>query len=715
MKGSIKKSLKIFKYGLRKIYFNVLQQNSKNDLEKLFNSIDEFIFIVNKQGKIIHFNKSVTQKLGYTSQELQGLAVELLHPANKRLEAREIMAELFAGKVKSCPIPIQNKKGELIPVETKVVQSTWGSEKAWIGISRDISDRIKQERILAYRLQFEELMTKTALRFLSLDYTKIDKAINQSLKQVGKLLEVDRSYVFLFKANMTKMDNTHEWCNIGIKPQIEILQDLDSEAFPWWMDQLRKNKTINITNIGKLPTEAENEKRILLEQNIKSIIVVPMFFKNELIGFIGFDAVKKYTNFSVDSVKLLNILSSIITNAIIHKRNNIKLIDYQNNLENEVSKRTEKIRETNRKLRNEILIRKETERELKKWYIVIEQSAVSVYITDIKGNIEYVNPQVYLTSGYKSDELIGKNIKLFKLTPQYPIYYKNFWKTILKGEVWRGIVKNKTKNGEIIWEYEIISPVKNKKGKIINFIIVRKDITSEKKMESQMIQSMKMEALGKLAGGIAHDVNNILQIISVYTDLLLYEPNNKEGLKQIRNAIERGSEMLGALLDYSKNNKTSKKVINLDKVFENFINTIKPILPSTITLNFNFKRACKVMGNKTQLEEVLLNLILNAKDSITNKGKINIELKRTETIDKDSVSEKQWIILIVQDNGKGMDKEIIKKIFDPFFTTKELGKGTGLGLSIVSDIVKQHNGFIEVETKLGEGSLFRIYLPENKQ
>ncbi len=703
----------LFVISFHKIYYNNLKKESKDNMELLLNSVDDFVFVTNMKGQIIAVSKSVERKLGYSIDDIRNVGVEKLHPENRREEAVSIINAMIEGHEKHCNVPLVNTKNELVPVETRVSESIWNGEKCLIGISRDISERVARDKMLAYRSEFEELMIRISLRMLDAAYEKMDKQIQLSISDIGKLMGVDRSYIFLFFNGLSRMVNTHEWCNKGIEPQIDMLQNLDSKEFTWWVKKITNNETIHIKNVDNLPKEATNEKKILKAQGIQSLVVVPLSFKTEIIGFMGFDSVRKRMTFLEDAIKMLKVAASIFTNAIVNRRNSIKIKDYQNNLKKKVKDRTRELYSANEKLKNEIRIRKSTEKELKKSYMAIEQSGVSIYITDINGNIEYVNSQSCLTTGYKEEELIGKNMSIFDSGRQTNEFYQDFWDTILQGKVWRGRLQNKTKSEDIIWEDQIVSPVKNHKEEIINFISIKKDITEQKELENHLIQSEKMKALGKLAGGVAHDINNILQIISVCTDWLDIEGAEKdESIEQIRDAIFRGQKMIRSLLDYTGSRKESKEFFSLDQSCKTFITTLSSLIPRTTRLTFSSNSNYVIYGDRSRLEQVILNLVLNAKDAIVGKGEIKVKLIQASTVLKKKYSlNGYWINLKVQDNGCGMDDTTMGHAIDPFFTTKEVGKGTGLGLSVVFGIIEDHEGIIDVDSVLGKGTTINILLP----
>lgn len=252
------------------------------------------------------------------------------------------------------------------------------------------------------------------------------------------------------------------------------------------------------------------------------------------------------------------------------------------------------------------------------------------------------------------------------------------------------------------------------------------DITDQKDMEIQLRQSQKMEAIGRLAGGIAHDFNNILTAILSYSDLLLLrfpDSNDKEHLyvEQIGQAAQRASDLTRQLLSFSRQQMLKSAVLNLNTIIEN----ISPLLRRLIGEDVEFITRLSdniglIEADKSQLEQVLMNLAANARDAMPTGGRFTLE---TTQIYLDKAINRQflqvhagtYIMLAVTDSGSGMDQTTQARIFDPFFTTKDLNKGTGMGMAIVHSIIKQCGGYIWLDSELGKGTTFRIYLPSSPQ
>ena len=241
-------------------------------------------------------------------------------------------------------------------------------------------------------------------------------------------------------------------------------------------------------------------------------------------------------------------------------------------------------------------------------------------------------------------------------------------------------------------------------------------------LEQQLRQAQKVEAIGRLAGGVAHDFNNILTAILGHTDLLLDQvtenPKLQESLEQIKKSGQRAAGLTQQLLAFSRKQILQPKVLDLDTVVSGMESMLQRLIGEHIELitSSHAEHSC-VKADSGQLEQVLMNLVVNARDAMPNGGKVMIETSNV-AVDADNVSQLEglasgkYVLLAVSDTGTGMTPEVKARMFEPFFTTKKQGEGTGLGLPTCYGIVKQSGGYIDVSSEVGHGSTFRIYLPQ---
>jgi PAS domain S-box-containing protein len=351
----------------------------------------------------------------------------------------------------------------------------------------------------------------------------------------------------------------------------------------------------------------------------------------------------------------------------------------------------------------------------------VEQSPVSIVITDAKGNIEFVNPKFTQITGYTFEEVFGKNPRILKSGETSPEEYKRLWESITSGRVWHGNFHNRKKDGELFWESASISPIQSEDGTITHFVAIKEDITGQRRLEEQLRQSQKMEAIGQLAGGIAHDFNNMLTAIIGYGTLLRMRIGEDNLLAnyadQIVAVAEKTAKLTGQLLAFSRKQIIKPKPVDPNKIIRGIEKFSQTLLGEDIEVKTHFDdRELTVMVDPGQMEQVLINLFTNARDAMPGGGVLSIS---TDIVELDEEFVQQYsiaepgrhVLITVSDTGIGMDEETRAKVFEPFFTTKERGKGTGLGLSIVYGIIKQHGGHVNVYSEVGKGSTFKIYLP----
>ena len=351
----------------------------------------------------------------------------------------------------------------------------------------------------------------------------------------------------------------------------------------------------------------------------------------------------------------------------------------------------------------------------------IEQTSEIVIITDITGNIQYVNPAFETVTGYSWQEVNGKSPRLLRSGKQDEAFYRGLWTAISSGKTWTGRLVNKRKDGTLFTEESTISAVKNPDGKIVNYVAVTKDITEQLRLEGQFYQAQKMEAVGLLAGGIAHDFNNILTAIKGYcgmvTNALKPEDPNREDMNEIMSAADRASTLTRQLLAFSRRQIIDPKVTDLNKTFNDMTKMLGRIIGENVKLSTKFCSApCFVLVDPGLIEQVAMNLVVNARDALSNSGKITLETEVLLPPDeffaaRPTFARGRVVSVKVGDNGSGMSPEVKKHLFEPFYTTKAQGKGTGLGLSMVYGTVKQSGGDIVVESEQGKGTVFNLYFP----
>ncbi len=353
---------------------------------------------------------------------------------------------------------------------------------------------------------------------------------------------------------------------------------------------------------------------------------------------------------------------------------------------------------------------------------VFDSSQEAIVITDAGQHIISVNRAFTEVTGYTAEEAVGSSsIHLLSSGRQNPAFYEKMWEEIAIRGYWRGEVWNRRKNGQIYPEWLSMTTLTDEQDRITHYIGMFSDISERKLMEDQLRQSQKMEAIGQLAGGVAHDFNNILMVITGYCDMLKMSlpedaPHRTE-IEQISKAAIRASALTGGLLAFSRKQAINPQRIDLNQIISDAGKFLRRIIGEDIHFVTTFKnKPLPVFVDPGQIAQMMMNLATNARDAMEKGGTLVIETS-LQHLDEQFVhlygngSSGAYAEISVSDTGMGMDEETRLKIFEPFFTTKSAEKGTGLGMAIVYGIVQQHKGVIHVDSVPGKGTTFKIYLP----
>jgi two-component system cell cycle sensor histidine kinase/response regulator CckA len=364
---------------------------------------------------------------------------------------------------------------------------------------------------------------------------------------------------------------------------------------------------------------------------------------------------------------------------------------------------------------------KAAEENLRLQGAALEAAANAIVITDAKGTILWVNQAFTSLTGYGREESIGQTPRMLKSCEHDHHFYENLWSTIRSGQVWRGEIKNRKKDGSLYNEEMTITPVSPASGEITNFIAIKQDVTDKKKLEAQYRHAQKMEAVGRLAGGIAHDFNNVLSVIIGYSSLSLekLEPAHAVAghLLNIKSAADRAASLVKQLLTFSRQQVVYPRVIDLNALVKNTQDMLRRLVGEDVSITVKDTTPLgTIKADVGQLEQVLMNLVVNARDAIVDGGQIIIETRNVDLDESyqsahEPVKPSRYVMLSVSDTGCGMDEKTKARIFEPFYTTKEPGRGTGLGLATVYGIVKQSGGYIWVYSEPGQGTTFKLYFP----
>jgi PAS domain S-box-containing protein len=783
-------------------------EESKQRIEALFRSIGEnagdLIMVVEFPSLVLEYaSPTFLELLGLSPWKLMGRCSLELVLTEDHVLIKESLSEMIAGRTNGNLVNVRflDAQGATRHVEAHgcAVRNGAGEIERVVVIGRIVDDRIAaQKQLEAREQQLQLLLDSTAEGIYGLDVegncTFCNRACTRMVGCKDPAEILGKKFHTLF--HHTKKDGTPyplEECptfsSLGPATPTHVDNEIywraDQSTFPveyWSYPMWDRGKQVGsvVTFVDITPRKAaENELRsktafleALTNTTLDGILVVDdrrnIIFQNQRFRQM-MGIAENYNEETSDAELLDSIVAQTVNPNEIKKR-----VQFLNDHKEEVSRSEIELRagvvldsysapvidkdgghNGRMWIFRDITERRRNEDSIRKLSMAVEQSPVSVIITDLAGNITYVNGKFSETTGYSFEEVLGKTPRILKSGAASPQVYEHLWKTILKGGDWRGEFHNRKKNGDLHWESVAISPIKDKNGRPTHFLAVEEDITERKTMESQLSQAQKMEAIGQLAAGIAHEINTPIQFVGdntrfvkeswnsltpvisqlqslmqseapaeapqdVCTQLVTHlkeadwhylQEEIPRALEQSLEGIARVARIVQAMKEFSHPDSDEKQLTDINKAILTTLtvarNEWKYVSEVETQLAADLEPVPCLVG---VFNQVILNLLINAAHAIAGvvgdgslgKGKITIT----------TAQDREWTTISITDTGTGIAPEIRSKIYDPFFTTKAVGKGTGQGLSIAhNSIVKKHGGRLWFESEVGKGSTFHVQLP----
>ena len=399
----------------------------------------------------------------------------------------------------------------------------------------------------------------------------------------------------------------------------------------------------------------------------------------------------------------------------------------RDSLESRVRERTAELAAANQSLVAEIAERKRAEESLRLLGSAVEQAEDSIYITDAQFDqpdsiLLFVNPAFTKMTGYTAQEVQGKTPRILYGERTDTAILARLRAALSRGEAFHGELINYRKDGSEFQAEMHVAPIRDAKGAITHFVSIKRDVTERRRFEERLFQSQKMETVGKLAGGVAHEFNSIMTAILGHSELLLFDlPEGnplRKSASEIHHAADRAAILTRQLLAYGRKQMLQADVLDLNTVLAGMENTLRHIAGRDVDVHIAPSAGPKlVKADPGQIEQVIVNIVMNAADAMPHGGKLTLETAET-FLDQQYVSRfadlkpGEYVMVAITDTGAGMSEAVKARLFEPFFTTKEVGKGTGLGLATCHGIIKQSDGHINVYSEPGRGATFKIYLPK---
>lgn len=680
---------------------------NENRLRTILENLPGDVIVHDLDGNILLVNDEACRVKGYPEEELLNMSIQDLDPDTTiRNDKANVWEKLKPGRPACIESISVRKDGSRYVNEVHLNAAELEGRPVVLAISFDISEHKRLQEMLKQRAELERLISAISSEFVGLSADRIDPGIDRALASIGTFSGADRAYVFLFQENNEIVDNTHEWCAKGIEPNIEILKNrLLSKHHPLLDEVMRKREVHAVPNLSDFPSEYGGEKEHLEMHDAESLIVVPMNVEGRLIGFLGLQSLQKARPWSKDVQLLLRVVGETLSNAIERKQ-----------------------------------AEKEQENLQKKLANALEIARLGPYEYDFARDIFIVNDPFYKILRTTTLQMGGNQLpkseyfRRFVHPDDLPFIEKKIQELIDT----TGFVSGSQAEHRIVYPDETTGHIsvwgsieKDSNGHPIKMYGVIQDITerkqTEKKLkesEEKLARSRKMESLGLLAGGVAHDLNNVLSGIVSYPELLLLGlPRDSKLRKPIQTIQESGNRAVAIvqdLLTIARGVASSKEPLNLNTVIKGYLNSpeffkLKQYYPSVAIKTDFDPDLFNVIGSPIHLSKVIMNLVSNASEAIENSGVIIIST-RNRYLDGpvrgyEDVNEGEYAVLSISDNGSGIQEEYLGRIFEPFFSKKHIGRsGTGLGLAVVWNIMQDHDGYIDVSSD-ERGTIFDLYFP----
>jgi PAS domain S-box-containing protein len=653
----------------------------------LLNALPDVIFLFDRNGVFLDYHAADPAALLAPPESFLGKPLaEVLSAEIAEMTMAHIEEIARCGKTAPYLYEV-NLKGETRFFEGRMEPC---SEDTFLTVVRDVTDRKRAEDELLLQSRLQELLTKISATYISLPLDRLEATLIDSLGEMGELVGADRAYLFDYDFVQQVCINTHEWCAVGVMPQKEALQAVPLAMIPDWVATHLRGEAVGVDDVLALAKES-GVRQILEPQRVQSVLALPLNDGETCLGFTGFDFVRRRHKVGESERRLLTVFAQLLVN--IRKRHAAD----------------QALRESEERFR-----------------VLFDQGPDPLFIWRMDDTLLDINEAACALLGYPRKELLHMTLPDI----QAPSVRKKLGETIrneLQLTTFEGVDLHR--DGREI-PVEIVTVPIQLQGQEHGLSSVR-DISERKqaeeerqKLQSQLIQAQKMESVGRLAGGVAHDFNNMLGVILGYAELALCEtaPGLKlhRHLQQILRAADHSAELTRQLLAFARQQSVVLRVVDLNETVEGMLKMLCRLIGEDINLAWlPGKGLWPVKIDPSQIDQILANLCVNARDAIIGNGRITIETDN-QTLDKGYCASHlgaiagDYVQLTVRDNGCGMDGQTLEKLFDPFFTTKEIGKGTGLGLSTVYGIVKQNHGYVEVQSDPGKGSEFIIFFPRHQ-
>ena len=370
--------------------------------------------------------------------------------------------------------------------------------------------------------------------------------------------------------------------------------------------------------------------------------------------------------------------------------------------------------------------REAAERRIREQAKLLDRARDAILAYDMEGQIIYWNEGAERLTGWSKGEILGEWAHACLYDPEEENKLQQCHETMMETGEWMGELRMRTEDGDERIVESRWTLVRDADGSPKHVLVINTDVTERKRLEKQFLRSQRMESIGRLVGGIAHDLGNLLMPISLGVKVLrrrLEQTDEKieKTLSMIRKSAERGGNMVEQVLAFARGVEGERVALQVDAIVEEIEDITDETFPESIAVRVGVADELpQVLGDATQIQQVLMNLCVNARDAMPEGGTLSIDARPVELTEAEAertldAEPGPYVCVRVADTGTGMPDDMVDKVFEPFFSTKEEGEGTGLGLSTAYSIIQSHDGFIDVESEEGEGTTFWVYLPVSEE
>jgi PAS domain S-box-containing protein len=655
-------------------------------------SATDAIVSIDEKGDIFYLNPEFENIFGYTIQEILGKPITtLINLKEMKDPSNAISTIIKAASIhegKKVEVQVYHKSGKMVPVEISFGGFSTKEGKFFTAIVRDITERKEAEITLQRKLLIEKIVSTISTRLVGA--ADFDQAIYDSLKEIRSYFKARTAFILIKNKTSTTINQTYSWNEKGRSAFLYKQYDKLHLLSEWFFVELDGKHELLIPDTNKMQEHHKIFQPEMQVLGIRSLLILPIMGKGEVAGCLGLDNIEHPGLWTVEEFNLLVTLSNLFSSAF-HRRN----------------------------IEQDLIESEEIHR------ILLNATKEGIVIIDPNGRItEISNIALEIFKASKKEELIGRRFLEF-LPPELSKKKGSYFSDKVQGDIAQPLEFTLLRNDNTRFAAEVnISILREGIEKTTGYLIVIRDISERKKMDNQLIHTERMAGIGLMAAGMAHEINQPLNTISLTMDNLILSLNSGSSDKnyldkkttKIFDNITRIRNIIDHVRAFSKDHDDYiQSGFNINESIRNAKSMIsEQFKHNGIHLILNLDgNVPQLVGNTYKFEQVIVNLIINAKDAIEEKENI-LNMTFTKVVEISSSREKQAVCVEVKDNGIGIEPNDIDKVLLPFYSTKKEGVGTGLGLSISFGIIRDMNGTIEIQSERLKGTSIRIMIPVKK-